>query len=266
MKQAQRSTAHREWRPPRSPSMTTNFFDASSPYLDHPLLTAERSEAEVDLLVPLLGLRDGDRILDVGCGFGRHSIEFAQRGFDVCAIDPSATMRTATQQQATSRGVDLEISPDLTGVQRDANAAIAMFTTVGQVGPAGVSNESIVKDIHDVLATGSRLVIEVPQRGPAVEMLIPSDTFGVGSHRTEVTRSFDPITNRVVEDFVVVTDNLSETFHLSYRLFDREELAVLLSSAGYTDVRFASSLRCLIDQTPLQPTDPTMVVVATATA
>lgn len=34
-----------------------------------------------------LGLREGDRVLDVGAGFGRHAFEAARRGADVVALD-----------------------------------------------------------------------------------------------------------------------------------------------------------------------------------
>lgn len=34
-----------------------------------------------------LGLRDGDRMLDLGCGFGRHAFEAARRGANVVALD-----------------------------------------------------------------------------------------------------------------------------------------------------------------------------------
>lgn len=44
---------------------------------------------EVDFLVDALDLRPGMRVLDVGCGPGRHSYELARRGFIVHGIDIS---------------------------------------------------------------------------------------------------------------------------------------------------------------------------------
>ena len=38
----------------------------------------------------LLGLRSGDRVLDVGAGFGRHAFEAARRGARVVALDYAA--------------------------------------------------------------------------------------------------------------------------------------------------------------------------------
>jgi SAM-dependent methyltransferase len=37
-----------------------------------------------------LGLRAGDLVLDLGCGFGRHAFEAARRGADVIALDAGA--------------------------------------------------------------------------------------------------------------------------------------------------------------------------------
>lgn len=46
---------------------------------------------EVDFIIRALGLEPGMRILDVGCGPGRHAYELAERGFVVHGIDISQT-------------------------------------------------------------------------------------------------------------------------------------------------------------------------------
>jgi SAM-dependent methyltransferase len=47
------------------------------------------TEQEVDFLVDALGLESGMRVLDVGCGPGRHSNELARRGVTTHGIDIS---------------------------------------------------------------------------------------------------------------------------------------------------------------------------------
>jgi SAM-dependent methyltransferase len=44
---------------------------------------------EVEFLVDVLGLRPGQRVLDVGCGPGRHAYALAERGLEVVGIDIS---------------------------------------------------------------------------------------------------------------------------------------------------------------------------------
>jgi len=60
---------------------------------------------EIDSIVRLLNLKPGDRVLDVGCGPGRHSHELARRGMIVHGIDISQTfinLATASAITGTS--------------------------------------------------------------------------------------------------------------------------------------------------------------------
>ena len=72
---------------------------------------------EVDSLIVLLGLEPGMTLLDVGCGPGRHSHEFARRGVRVTGVDISerfiqlATAEApdgATFQRADARALDFD--------------------------------------------------------------------------------------------------------------------------------------------------------------
>ncbi len=55
---------------------------------------------EVDHLVAALGLQPGQRVLDVGCGPGRHAHELARRGMIVHGIDISARFVELAQRDA----------------------------------------------------------------------------------------------------------------------------------------------------------------------
>lgn len=57
---------------------------------------------EVDHVVDALGLASGSRVLDVGCGPGRHAYELARRGIAVHGIDVSATFIELARRDAPS--------------------------------------------------------------------------------------------------------------------------------------------------------------------
>ena len=48
---------------------------------------AEDTARQVDFLIDKLNLRGNEKILDLACGFGRHSLELARRGFEVTGVD-----------------------------------------------------------------------------------------------------------------------------------------------------------------------------------
>ncbi len=61
---------------------------------------------EVDHVVGALGLTPGDRVLDVGCGTGRHAIELARRGIDVHGVDISQRFIDIARTRASDEQSD----------------------------------------------------------------------------------------------------------------------------------------------------------------
>lgn len=60
---------------------------------------------EVEFLLDLLQLEPGARVLDVGCGPGRHAVEFAKAGLNVTGIDISARFLAIAAREARAAGV-----------------------------------------------------------------------------------------------------------------------------------------------------------------
>ncbi len=215
--------------------MQLNFFSEGSPFLQHPLLTAERTAREVDFVVSQLGLSPGARVLDVGCGFGRHSLALAQRGFAVMGIDPAAAMIAAARERAAQAGMTLDlqtIPAETFTTDTPFDAAICLFTTLGQVSKQG-ENSRLVENMYAVLRPSGQFVVELPQRETAVRQLKTSEQFGSGERYTTVTRTFDAGDNTVSEIFTLVAPEGERTYRLRYRLFSRDELVDLLAGAGF---------------------------------
>ena len=63
------------------------------------------TEQEVSYLVGALGLAPGTRVLDVGCGPGRHALALAARGISVHGVDISQTFVDLANAQAAAAGV-----------------------------------------------------------------------------------------------------------------------------------------------------------------
>lgn len=63
---------------------------------------------EVDFVENEIGHNRATRILDIGCGTGRHSVELARRGYHVVGVDLSESMLAKARAKAKSAGVEVE--------------------------------------------------------------------------------------------------------------------------------------------------------------
>ena len=212
----------------------TEFFGPGSPYLTHPLLTEERTALEVERILSWLPPAPSRParldVLDMGCGFGRHALEFARRGHGVTGVDPSATLLDEARSRAVEQGLSIDFvqaTGDDFSRRDDFDLGVCMFTTLGQVQSSNTDPlvDHFITNLARALRPGATLVLEVPEKGRAVEALVPSEQLGP----TEVTRSFDPSTSVLTERFVTPVD----VFDLAYVVFARGELVEALEAAGF---------------------------------
>jgi len=209
----------------------TNFFSAGSPYLEHPLLTTERTEEEINFILSQIDLPPGGRVLDVGCGTGRHCIELARRGYRVVGTDPSETMLAAARARASAAGVEVDFrqvrGEDYTS-QEALDAAVCLFTTLGQVdGDSG--NSALVRKTAEALRPGGL----VPQRRWVTQNLKIDERLGEGQSYTQVTRHYNPANKRVTERFERTSPQGKQAYLLRYRLYSALELRNLLEAVGF---------------------------------
>lgn len=65
-------------------------------------------EADVVKIISLLKQHDGQNVLDLGCGIGRHAIFLAQKGFNVIAADMSPNGIIYARKLANESGVTID--------------------------------------------------------------------------------------------------------------------------------------------------------------
>ena len=110
-----------------------HWFESVARYLGDSYLKysfTKGTKQEIDFLVEALPLVGGDRVIDVGCGPGRHCNELAIRGYKTFGIDISATFieqaSASAVEGASFRRLDARLLQDEIELQCKFDVAICL--------------------------------------------------------------------------------------------------------------------------------------------
>lgn len=87
----------------KSPWEDKEFSELSLNSIDKKFLPG--TDQEVSFVMKEFGLKEGNCVLDLGCGAGRHAIEMAKKGLNVTGIDISECMLNEAKYRAKKEGV-----------------------------------------------------------------------------------------------------------------------------------------------------------------
>ncbi len=143
-----------------------NWFEEwfDSPLYD--LLYANRNEEEaarlVELVESIIPKPTYTRILDLGCGRGRHSLTLAEKGYQVTGIDQAEEAIRKAREKAEARG--LENVTFRVGDMRDPlpgefDAVFNLFTSFGYF-EDDEENLKVFSSVHQMLRRGGIFMID----------------------------------------------------------------------------------------------------------
>ncbi len=132
-----------------------------------------------------LGVRPGDRLLDLGCGFGRHAFQAARLGAQVVAVDAGADEVRKTEDTFGAMLVGGEVNPTTAHVGAVQGDALALPFSDGSFDRVIASevlehipdDESAMAELSRVLRPGGTMAVTVPRCGPEMVNWALSDEY-----------------------------------------------------------------------------------------
>lgn len=130
----------------------------------------EDTQRQVDFLIEKLGLIGGERILDLACGFGRHSLELARRGFDVTGVDITPDyIKYASEQSKNENLSAMFICSDIRDVSFENEFDIVLNMADGAIGYLENDEENlkIFAVVSKALRSGGKHFMDIMNRSYA---------------------------------------------------------------------------------------------------
>ncbi len=205
------------------------FFDGHAPgYLDN--VFTKNTEFEVEFIIREMGLKAGDRLLDVGCGTGRHSIPLSLAGMQVTGLDLSAGMLEQARKYAEKQNTSVNlIQADATNFSFSEPFDYVQCLCEGSIGllgdeeDAGERDLAVLSNISQSLKPGGKLL-----------MTVLNGLKKIREHNKEDIESgvFDPVHLVTLETMPVTEDGKTREVQFREKGFTAGELNHLLRRAG----------------------------------
>ena len=205
------------------------------------------TEQEVDLLIRSAGLQRNDRILDLCCGQGRHSLELARRGFQcVTGLDRSRYLIRLARKRARQRNLLVSFHE---GDARRFRLSDGEFHCVCVLGNSfgyfdrPEDDLAVLEAVKRALGTGGILVMDLMDGEWMRSHFEPRSWEWVDqNHFVCRERGLAEDGDRLISREVVVHAErgvIADQFYAE-RLYSKERMEVLMQRAGFGNLRFHS--------------------------
>ena len=198
----------------------------------------EKSAKEVDFIEKALGLSRGARILDLCCGYGRHSVELSRRGYGVFGLDLSELFLHMAREEAEVPETGIKINfvrADMRQIpfKENFDAVINIFTSFGYF-EEEEENQAVLEEIARVLKKGGCFLFEAANRsylpGRFKRTIVddyPDKQLKV-VHHNKAFRNYRKLQTRIE----LLHKGESREYFRSVRLYDLEEFSQMVKAAG----------------------------------
>lgn len=185
---------------------------------------------EVDFLEEELDFDKSIKILDVGCGTGRHAVELARRGYDVTGVDRSEPMLRRAREKAAEAGVSPKfVCADARELPFESEFDFAMIICEGAFPLLETDEENfkILKSVYGALKSPGKFVLTT------LNALFPlnnsTEEFNPGK-----TSEFDPLTFRQECELEFTDDEGNKRTVSSFdRFLAPTEISFMLKILGF---------------------------------
>lgn len=205
------------------------------------------TQADIDLLIGAAGITPDDRLLDVCCGQGRHSLELARRGYrNIQGIDRSRYLIRTARKRNKDKGYTVKFSEgDARMLRLPESSRDCVFLMGNSFGYFEHEDEDIavLGCVKHILKSEGTLVLDIVDGRWMADHFEPRSWEWIDqNHFVNRERSLTADRSRIISREVITHAELGVLADQFYaeRLYTLEGITDILSGLGFTDITNAS--------------------------
>jgi SAM-dependent methyltransferase len=195
-----------------------------------------RNDADAEKLVNLIlnniDLGSKADVIDLACGAGRHSILFAEKGFNVTAVDLSENLLNVARKTAGELNLKIDfVNADLRNfcITSKFDLAVNLFTSFGYF-KNDEENFSLFSDAFDLLNDKGYFVIDYFNTNYIRKNLIPHSEDLVNGKK--IIQEREIVGKRVVKNILIAKNGTKKRYLESVRMYSDIELISAIEKSG----------------------------------
>ncbi|MFA6980267.1 MAG: class I SAM-dependent methyltransferase [Ignavibacteriaceae bacterium] len=195
---------------------------------------SEEAEILVSFILSEINLPAKAKVLDLGCGAGRHALLLAKRGFEVTGVDQSANLLSVAADEAQKNGLHASfIRDDIRTVQfqEKFNLILNVFTSFGYF-ENDEDNFSLFSNVESLLLDDGIFVFDFLNAENVRQNLTPYSKTETGDMVVEQTRKIEG--NCVIKEILLHQNGNVKNFRESVRLYSKDELISAIDNNNLT--------------------------------
>lgn len=236
-------------------SFDKDYFDFLSE-----LLPPARSKKEVCFAIKTLNLRKGKEVLDVPCGYGRHSFFLGKNGIYTVGVDYSSFLIQKARERCrdVSRYTKFR-QADLRNIsyKNRFHAIVNFFSSFGYFNDK--ENEKLLRVFHNALKEKGRLLLDLPNTSRLIKRIPTEEKFTTSSgYLCDEVTGLNAKQMTASLRFTIIRGKKKRVIRGKLRLYTFPEIERILSTAGFKKISVAGDF----SGKPYSLKSPQMIIIA----
>ena len=207
--------------------------------IDTPYLH-KQAKKEVGFLIEAMGMKKGDRVLDLPCGTGRHSNYLAKKGLNVTGVDISTACLKRAREKFLNKNIQFKKGnmANLSQFESKFDYALNLFSSFGYF-QTDKENENVLRQMVSTVKDGGQIAVNLINRDWLLKVYCPVDWRKDGDLFLSESRKYCSDTYYNESNLIVLNEKTgrAKRYYHRCRLYSKNEMVSLFKKVGLKKIK-----------------------------